>query len=275
MNDNDHSSQTVFLPRQFVFSSGNRHRNGHSFSSSSPALRAASAGPSAVRPDGLLDLRDSLPDTAVVHRDASVDGERSAARMWQDKRRFRPPRSGSRQPAAVRHPLRAETLNTKNTSSQPVTVHKRNKQKLTLWVDPIDIEKLRLKAKKVDASMSSIGAEAIHKALHHEADIDYTITLKPLIEATINKRMADRDNHLALLLVRASIAIEQTRNIAVNVLGRQPAKNSNVLTPDVLNDILDRSLDDAKKKLTNRSPELKALIKELNSYLLDQEKGEE
>jgi hypothetical protein len=86
--------------------------------------------------------------------------------------------------------------------------------------------------------------------------------------------MTARDNRLASLLVRACIAIEQTRSISVNVLGRQPAKSANVLSPDVLNDILDRSLDDAKKKITNRSPELKALIKELNSYLLDQEREE-
>ena len=88
-----------------------------------------------------------------------------------------------------------------------------------------------------------------------------------MIEATINRRMIARDNRLASLLVRACIAIEQTRSIAVNTLGRQPK-----ISPEVLNDILDHSLDDAKKKITNRSPELKELIRELNSYLLDQEK---
>ena len=76
---------------------------------------------------------------------------------------------------------------------------------------------------------------------------------------------------MALLLVRACIAIEQTRGV-VNICGRQPAKTANVLKPDILNDILDRSLDDAKKKITNRSPELKELIKELNSWIVDEEK---
>jgi hypothetical protein len=66
--------------------------------------------------------------------------------------------------------------------------------------------------------------------------------------------------------------IEQTRGVAVNVLGRQPAKTPNPIKPDVLNDILDRSLDDAKRKITNRSPELKELIKELNSWIVDEEK---
>ena len=77
---------------------------------------------------------------------------------------------------------------------------------------------------------------------------------------------------MASLLVRACIAIEQTRGVAVNILGRQPAKTANALKPDVLNDILDRSLEDAKKKITNRSPEVKELIKELNSWIVDEEK---
>jgi hypothetical protein len=55
-------------------------------------------------------------------------------------------------------------------------------------------------------------------------------------------------------------------------VSRQPAKTTNVLKPDVLNDILDRSLDDAKKKITNRAPELKELIKELNSWIVDEER---
>ena len=153
-------------------------------------------------------------------------------------------------------------------------MHKRRKEKLTFWIDPIDVDKLRRKASKSGESLSSIGAEAIKKGLQEEVDLDYSITLKPIIEGTITRLMAARDNRLALLLVRACIGIEQTRSIAVNTLGRQAAKVPNPIRPDVLNNILDLSLTEAKKKLTNRSPELKALIKEINSWLVDQEKGE-
>ena len=62
---------------------------------------------------------------------------------------------------------------------------------------------------------------------------------------------------------------EQTRSIAVNTLGRQPK-----ISPEVLNDILDHSLTDAKKKITRRSPELKELIKEVYSWITDQEQKE-
>jgi hypothetical protein len=149
--------------------------------------------------------------------------------------------------------------------------HKTRKEKFTVWLDPIDSDKIRRKARKAGASLSSIGREALKKGLKEEVDLDYSISLKPLIEATIDRRMIARDNRMASLLVRACIAIEQTRGVAVNILGRQPAKPQNALKADVLNDILDRSLDDAKKKITNRSPELKELIKELNKWIVDEE----
>ena len=140
------------------------------------------------------------------------------------------------------------------------------KEKLTLWLDPIDSDKIRRKAMKAGASLSSIGREALKKGLKEEVDLDYSISLKPLIEATIDRRMIARDNRMASLLVRACMAIEQTRNLTVNVLGRQPK-----VTPRVLNDILDHSLTDAKKKITRRSPELEELIKELNNWIVNEE----
>src|SRR5918912_1510441 len=96
-NGYDPSSQTVLSPRQSAYPM----MNGHVFSSRSPALRAALATPSAVRPDGLWDHRGSNPDTAVVLRDASGEGERSATRRWQDKAAMAGGSAASPQPAPV------------------------------------------------------------------------------------------------------------------------------------------------------------------------------
>src|SRR2546421_12991200 len=81
----DHSSQTVFSPRHSLFFTASSPANGHVSSSRGPALRAASAGPSAVGPDGLGDMRESSPDTTVVLPVASVDGERPRGGGGQDK----------------------------------------------------------------------------------------------------------------------------------------------------------------------------------------------
>jgi hypothetical protein len=106
----------------------------------------------------------------------------------------------------------------------------------------------------------------------HLSDIDYSITLKPLIEATIDRRMAARDNRLALLLVRNYLVGEQNRGLTTYLVGRVPD-----MTPEVLNDLLDTTFREAKKKLIRRSPELEELIKEVKSWVIagEEQKGKE
>jgi hypothetical protein len=79
--------------------------------------------------------------------------------------------------------------------------------------------------------------------------------------------MAARDNRLALLLVRNYLVAEQNRGLNTYVVSRQPD-----MTPDILNDILDHTFQEAKKKLIRRSPELEELIREVKSWVIDGEK---
>src|SRR2546421_302991 len=85
MNGYKPSSQTVFSPRQSLFFTASSPANGHVSSSRGPALRAASAGPSAVGPDGPGDMRESSPDTTVILPATPVDGERPRGGGGQDK----------------------------------------------------------------------------------------------------------------------------------------------------------------------------------------------
>ena len=190
----------------------------------------------------------------------------------QDKRAKTSARTASPQPARSHIPMRAEQLNTKTPRSQNTLSARKPKEKLTLWIDPIVKAEIQRRAKREGLYPSTVGANLLKKGLQADLDIEYGALLTPVFENTLKRYMTARDNRMASLLVRACIAIEQTRGVAVNILGRQPAKTANALKPDVLNDILDRSLDDAKKKITNRSPELKELIKELNRWIVDEEK---
>jgi hypothetical protein len=214
-------------------------------------------------------INNSLPHShqiIVLHQEKQQKTKTARGDVRQDKRRSQPPRSAAAQPAAGTKIARAVGMNTKTPRAQNSKVNEKRTAKLTIWVEPRVKEAYQRKADREGGYLSSVCAEALKAYLQQDADIHYSATLKPLIEATIDRRMIARDNRLASLLVRACIAIEQTRTIAVNTLGRQPRVN-----PAVLNDILDHSLDAAKKKITNRSPELKELIRELNSYLLEQE----
>src|SRR4029453_12488192 len=189
MNDNDHSSQTVFLPRQFVFSSGNRHRNGHSFSSSSPALRAASAGPSAVRPDGLLDLRDSLPDTAVVHRDASVDGERSAARMWQDKAVLPDGPPASSQPGPDTIVARTSVLDSGSVRSQNDSDAKERLVKGAVWMRPGVKEALESLADQTGLSFSATAAKGLEVYVRAKIQDQQDTLFQPRMQAMMRREI--------------------------------------------------------------------------------------
>ena len=202
-----------------------------------------------------------------INQEKTTKNKDARGDVRQDKRRSAAPRLASAQADAGTKITRAVDVHTKTPRSQNSQVGEKRTVKLTIWVEPRVKEGYQRKADREEVSLSSVCAEALKVSLQHDADIHYSATLKPLIEATIDRRMIARDNRLASLLVRACIAIEQTRSISVNTLGRQPKVN-----PGVLNEILDRSLDDAKKKITNRSPELKELIKELNRWIVDGEK---
>jgi hypothetical protein len=178
----------------------------------------------------------------------------------------------SAQPARSHIPMRAEPLATKTPRSQNTPNARKPKEKLTLWIDPIVKAEVQRRATREGLSDSEAGAALLKKGIQVDVDLSYGALLTPVFENVLRRYMAARDNRMASLLVRACIAIEQIRSIDVNILGRQPARTPNPIKPDVLNDILDRSLDDAKKKITNRSPELKELIKELNSWIVDEEK---
>ena len=169
--------------------------------------------------------------------------------------------------------MRAVQLNTKTIRSQNTNIDNSRTAQLTVWVEPrVKAEVIR-RATEIGgkATPSSVGAELLKRGLQADLDMAYGALLTPVFESVLKRYMTARDNRMAILLVRACIAIEQTRGISVNILGRQPAKTKRS-QPDILNDILDQSLDDAKKKITNRSPELKELIKELNSWIVDEEK---
>jgi len=190
----------------------------------------------------------------------------------QDKRAKTSARIASPQAARSHIPMRAEALTTNTPRSQKPPIANGRKEQLCLWVDPIVKAEIQRRAKRDGLYPSTVGANLLKKGLQADLDIAYGALLTPVFENVLKRYMAARDNRMASLLVRACIAMEQTRGVAVNILGRQPAKPQNALKPDVLNDILDRSLEDAKKKITNRSSELKELIKELHSWIVDEEK---
>jgi hypothetical protein len=146
-------------------------------------------------------------------------------------------------------------------------VHKRVKEQLTIRLDPIEMDKLRRKATDEGISLAQAGRGFLKSGMAADEGKEYRATLEPVIAGILNRHMAARDNRLALLLVRNYLVAEQNRGLNTYVVSRQPD-----MTPDILNDILDHTFQEAKKKLIRRSPELEELIREVKSWVIDGEK---
>jgi hypothetical protein len=147
-------------------------------------------------------------------------------------------------------------------------VHKRRREKLTLRIDPIEMDKVRRKAKEEGISLSKAGGAYFKTGMESDEGKEYRAMLEPVIASILTQHMAARDNRLALLLVRNYLAAEQTRGLATYIASRQKD-----MTPDILNDILDNTFHQAKKKLIRRSPELEELIREVKSWIIEEERA--
>jgi hypothetical protein len=194
--------------------------------------------------------------------------------LRQDKRGSFTARRPSAQPARTETPQRADTLDTKRARLQPPSVDQTRTVQLSIWVKPIvkaEIQRLveQGQAKGTDReqdklTVSSVAAALLERAVQGHIDMQYGALLEPVFQNLFDRRMASRDNRLALLLVRNYLVGEQTRGLTTYLASRVPD-----MTPDILNDILDHTFQEAKKKLTRRSPELEELIKEVKRWVIE------
>jgi hypothetical protein len=143
---------------------------------------------------------------------------------------------------------------------------------MSIWVKPIvkaEIQRLvaqgHVKGQEQDKlTVSSVAAALLERAVQGHVDMQYGALLEPVFQNLFDRRMASRDNRLAILLVRNYLVGEQTRGLTTYLASRVPD-----MTPDILNDILDHTFQEAKKKLTRRSPELEELIKEVKRWVIE------
>jgi hypothetical protein len=182
--------------------------------------------------------------------------------VGQDKRAFTRARIPSPQPARSHIPMRAQPTDTKTPRSQNPPIAKRRTVQLTLWTNPIVKAEIQRIAKREGLSVSAVGAAFLEKALQQNADLEYGALLRPIIETAIQANLQTMSTRLALLLVRVAFATEQTRSLVTNILSRQPNISAETLT-----DILDRSAEAAKGKITRKTPQLEKLIAEVKDWL--------
>jgi hypothetical protein len=193
-------------------------------------------------------------------------GEAGDAAVGQDKARIASARIASPQPAAVTHTPRAKPLHSNSTRATNGNVAKTTTVHLDLWVNPIVKAELQRIAEQEGLSMSATGAALLAAAIRQKLNIQHGVLLQPIIKTAIHEAMQGISNRLAFLLARTAFSAEQTRTIAVNILGRQDD-----MTEEKLKNILAMTKRAAQGNLTRRNPELEELIAAIKQWLDDGE----
>jgi hypothetical protein len=188
----------------------------------------------------------------------------------QDKRAFASARPATSQPASQKPVMRAQPLDKKLPRSQTRPTPKRRTEQLTLWVNPVVKAELQRKAAQEGISLSAAGRALLERAVQGNIDMQYSAFLQPVIEHAIQKYMQGMSNRLAWLLVRVAYDAGQTRNLVTTLLNRQPD-----MKPHMLKAILEQSGKSARWSVTRKSPELMALMEELEQWLRSDEDEEQ
>ena len=257
----DHSSQTVFSPRQSLFFTASSLANGHVFSSRAPALRAASAEPSAVRPDGLLDVRDSFSQTPPVSRSVSVDGKRSALRRWQDKAVLPDGPEASSQPGPDTIGARASVSDTGSPRSQNDSDAKERLVKGAVWMRPGVKSALQRLATGAKLSFSAACAEGLEVYARAKIRDQEETLFEPRMQAMMRREIRASDNRHVPFEIKNAIAAEQTRILTADLYKRLLLKEGIPLKE--INAKLDAAYNLARANIfKTKTPKFKALLAE-------------
>ncbi len=196
-----------------------------------------------------------------------ANGQQPRSGVRQDKYTPRRERAATIQPVSRNTDMRTHHLNTNTRRSQKGYSRKRKTVPVMLWVKPVVKEELERIAASEGVSVSKAGGTLLERSLQQHVDMHYSALLQPIIESAIQKQMRSYSTRLAVLLVRSLFTSEQTRSVATNILGRQAG-----ITPKELNEILDGSSRAAKRNITHVTPQLTALIEEVEQWLGEGEK---
>src|SRR4029453_1031089 len=259
MKVHGHSSQTVFLPRQFSFSSGNHTPNGHVFSPRTPPLRAASAGPLAVRPDGLRDSRDSFSETTSVSRGVSVDGERPAERGRQEKGALGRAATASPQPAPGTEGERRAVSDTGSARSPNSIGDLRRSARMTLRVRPGVRTALARIARDDGVSLSeasATGLEVYARAKIHDQE---EALFEPRMRTMTRREIRSTGNRHGPFENKSAIAADQTRILMIELYKRMLLKEGIPLKE--INKKLDNAYTMAERNVFNtKTPKFQTLV---------------
>jgi hypothetical protein len=234
--------------------------NGHIVSSRTPALRAASSEPSAVRPDGLLDMRDSFAKRTGVLRATSVDGKRPRGGGWQDKAVLTDGSPASSQPGPDTIVARSSVLDSASDRSQNHSDAKERLVRGAVWMRPGVKEALESLADQTGLSFSATAAKGLEIYARAKIHDQQEELFEPRMRTMMRQEIRASDNRHIYFEMRNAIAAEQTRILTTDLYKRQLVKEGVPLKE--INKKLDDAYNMARTNVLRKtkSPQLKNLL---------------
>jgi hypothetical protein len=215
--------------------------NGHVFSSPAPALRAASVEPSAVRPDGLGDLRDAVLETTVLRPATPVDGERAAEPRWQDKAVLTDGPPASSQPGPDTNVARSSVVDSASDRSHNHSDAKERLVKGAVWMRPGVKEAIEDLAEQTGLSFSATAAKGLEIYARAKIHDQQEELFEPRMRLMMRQEIRASDNRHIYFEMRNAIAAEQTRILMTDLYKRQLVKEGVALKE------INKKLDDAQQ----------------------------
>jgi hypothetical protein len=234
--------------------------NTNAVSSRTPALRAASSEPSAVRPNGLLDSRDSYAQTTDSIPVVSVDEKRSALRRWQDKAVLPDGSEASSQLGPDTIVARAVVLDSGSVRSQNDSDAKERLVKGAVWMKPGVKEALEGLADQTGLSFSATAAKGLEDYARAKIQDQQETLFEPKMRTMMRREIRTSDKRHLYFEMCNAIAAEQTRILTTDLYKRQLLKEGVVLKE--INKKLDNAYNMARTNILRKSktPQLKNLF---------------
>jgi hypothetical protein len=215
----------------------------------------------------------TMVNTVPTHLEQIVLPRRSQTRsvqqpqrgVWQDNPAPNPARTATPQPASPTKDPRSRQLQTNNPRSQKRTSRKRKTVQVVIWVKPVVKAELQRIAEQESLSVSQTGAAFLETALQQNLHIQHAALLDPIIDKAIRKHMRSYSTRIALLLVRVAFDAGQTRSVVTNILNKLPG-----VTQGMVQDILTKSSDTAKRNITRKTPQLASIIAEIEQWMKEE-----
>jgi hypothetical protein len=164
-----------------------------------------------VRPDGLLDHRDTSPDTTVVHGDAPEDEERPRGGGWQDKASLSGGSAASSQPAPVTEVARSGPSDTGGDRSQNDRPANERKEHSSIWLKPGVKFAMQQLATGTGVSFSEACDKGLEVYARAKIRDQEESLFEPRMQAMMRREIRASDKRHLYFEMCNAIAAEQTR----------------------------------------------------------------